>query len=92
MFADTSFVKTDWHPTSLKICQPGEWKSQRIQKTVLPMLTLVCHHKKVMHRGWVYFESRLANTFAIFNVLVFWDGFQVDKEDCVHFSINQFSL
>jgi hypothetical protein len=34
------------------------------------MLTLVCHLKKVMHRGWAYFQARLAFTMAAFNVLV----------------------
>jgi len=28
-------------------------------ETVLSMLTLVCHLKKVMHRGWAYFQARL---------------------------------
>ena len=35
-----------------------------IVETVLSMLTLVCHFMKVMHRGWAYFESRLAYTMA----------------------------
>jgi hypothetical protein len=37
-------------------------------ETVLSMLTLVCHLKKVMHRGWEYFQARLAFTMAAFNV------------------------
>ena len=40
------------------------------------MLTLVCHFKKVMHRGWDYFQARLAFTMAAFNVLVQWHGLQ----------------
>jgi len=40
------------------------------------MLTLVCHVKKVMHRGWAYFQARLAFTMAAFNVLVQWHGFR----------------
>ncbi len=35
-------------------------------ETVLSMLTLVCHLKKVMHRGWAYFQARLAFTMAAF--------------------------
>ncbi len=92
LFADTGFVKKDWHPANRKICQPVEWNSRMIQETVLSMLTLVCHFKKVMHRTWAYFESRLAYTLALFNVLVLWDGLQVDENGCVHFSIAQFSL
>jgi len=29
---------------------------------------------------------------ALFNILVQWDGIQVDEDGCVHFSIAQFSL
>jgi hypothetical protein len=29
-----------------------------------------------MHRGWAYFQARLAFTMAAFNVLVQWHGFQ----------------
>ena len=43
-------------------------------ETVLSMLTLVCHFKKVMHRVWAYFQARLAFTMAAFNVLVQWHG------------------
>ena len=31
-------------------------------ETVLSMLTLVMHFKKVMPRGWAYFQARLAFT------------------------------
>ena len=92
LFADEGFLKKDWHPANLKICKRGEWNSRMIQETVLSMLTLVCHFKKVMHRAWAYFESRLAYTLAMFNLLVQWDGLQVDEDGCVHFSIAQFSL
>ena len=40
-------------------------------ETVLSMLTLVCHLKKVMHRGWAYFQARLAFTMAAFNVVAY---------------------
>ena len=32
------------------------------------MLTLIMHLKKVMHRGWAYFQARLAFTVAAFDV------------------------
>lgn len=92
IFADEGFVKKDWHPDNLKICQRGEWNTRMIVETVLSMLTLVCHFKKVMHRAWPYFKSRLAYTMALFNLLVQWDGIQVDEDGCVHFSIAEFSL
>jgi hypothetical protein len=61
-------------------------------ETVLSMLTLVCHLKKVMHRGWVYFQARLAFTMALFNVLVRWRGVQPTASGLVPLSIAEFSL
>ena len=92
LFSDEGFVKKDWHPENLRICQRGEWNTRMIVETVLSMLTLVCHFKKVMHRVWAYFQSRLAYTMAMFNLLVQWDGIQVDVNGCVHFSLAPFSL
>ena len=53
---------------------------------------LVCHVKKVMHRGWAYFQARLAFTMAAFNVLVQWHGFQPYASGFVPLSIAEFSL
>ena len=92
LFSDEGFVKKDWHPDNLKICKRGEWNSRMIVETVLSMLTLVNHFKKVMHRKWAYLKSRLAFTIAMFNLLVQWDGIQVDEFGCVHFSLAPFSL
>lgn len=92
LFSDEGFVKKDWHPANLKICKRGEWNTRMIIETVLSMLTLVCHFKKVMHRQWAYFKSRLAFTMAMFNILVQWDGVQVDEGGDVHFSLAPFSL
>jgi hypothetical protein len=61
-----------------------------IVETVLSMLTVVCQFKKVMHRVWAYFQSRVA--YIMFNLLVQWHGNQVDQGGCVHFSIAPFSL
>ena len=92
IFTDEGFVKVDWNPENIRICERGEWNSRMIVETVLSMLTLVCHFKKVMHRTWEYFRSRLAYTMAVFNILVQWDGIQVDDDGSVHFSIAKFSL
>lgn len=92
VFADTEFEKIGWHPANLKICQPGEWNDRMIVETVLSMLTLVCHFKKVMHRKWAYFKSRLGYTMAVFNVLVRWYGLQPDENGFVRLSIAEFSL
>jgi hypothetical protein len=56
------------------------------------MLTLVCHFKKVMHRGWAYFQARLAFTMAAFNVLVRWHGLLPNASGFVPLSIAEFSL
>jgi hypothetical protein len=92
LFSDEAFVKKDWHPENLKICKRGEWNTRMIVETVLSMLTLVCHFKKVMHRKWEYFKSRLAYTMARFNILVQWDGIQVDEKGNVHFPLAPFRL
>ena len=61
-------------------------------ETVLSMLTLCNHFKKVMHREWQYFQMRLAYTMAAFNLLVQWHGLEPDDEGIVHLSIAEFSL
>ena len=45
-----------------------------------------------MHRGWAYFQARLAFTMAAFNVLVQWHGFQPRASGFVPLSIAEFSL
>jgi hypothetical protein len=92
LFSDEGFAKKDRHPANLKICQRGEWNSRMIIETVLSMLTLVSHFKKVMHRTWASFKSRLAFTMAMFNIIVQWNGIDVDEFGRVHFSLAPFSL
>jgi hypothetical protein len=92
LFSDEGLAKTDWHPENLKICRRGEWNSRMIVETVLSMLTVIDHFKKIMHRKWAYLMSRLAFTMAMFNILVEWDGIQVDELGNVHFSLAPFSL
>ena len=48
--------------------------------------------KKVMHRGWAYFQARLAFTMAAFNVLVQWHGLLPNASGFVPLSIAEFSL
>lgn len=85
LFADEGFVKRDWHPDNLKICKRGEWNNRMIVDTVLSMLTSINHFKKVMHRKWDYFKSRLAYTMAMFNVLVQWGDLEIDEDRSVLF-------
>jgi hypothetical protein len=92
VFSDSHFVKRDWQPSNLKPCQRGEWNSRMLIETVLSMLTLVCHFKKVMHRAWAYFQSRVGYTMALFNLLVQWHGLAPDEDGFVRLSIAEFSL
>jgi hypothetical protein len=92
VLSDTGFEKKDWHPTNLKICQRGEWNTRMMIETILSMLTVGCHFKRVSHRVAAYFESRLGYTLALFNLLVQWDGLQPDDNGVVSLSIAEFSL
>src|SRR5712664_2836262 len=92
ILSDTGFHAAEGDPSNLKLCQRGEWEERMLVETVLSMLTLVCHFKKVMHRVWAYFQARLAFTMAAFNVLVQWHGFQPHASGFVPLSMAEFSL
>jgi hypothetical protein len=92
VLSDTAFHAAAGDPANLKVCRRGEWEDRILVETVLSMLTVVCHCKKVMHRGWAYFQARLAFTVAAFNVLVQWHGLQPNVYGFVPLSIAEFSL
>ena len=92
VFADEGFAKADWSPPNLRLCRRGEWNNRMLVETVLSMLTLVCNLKKVRHRCWDYFKTRLAFTMAMFNLLVQWEDLPADDDGFVPLSIAQFSL
>ena len=92
VFADTGFAKSDWSPPNLRICRRGEWNDRMLIESILSMLTVVCHLKKVRHRCWTYFKTRLGFTMALFNLLVQWDGLPADEDGFVPLSIAKFSL
>jgi hypothetical protein len=92
VLSDTAFHAAEGDPANLTLCQRGEWEERILSETVLSMLTLVCHFKKVMHRVWAYFQARLAFTMAAFNVLVQWHGLQPTASGVVPLSIAEFSL
>jgi hypothetical protein len=69
ILSDTGFPAAEGDPANLKLCQRGEWQDRMLVETVLSMLTVVGHFKRVMHRVWEYFQARLAFTMAAFNVL-----------------------
>ena len=92
VFADEGFKKEDWHPEHLRLCKRGQWNVRMVVETVLSMLTTVCHFKKVSHRVWSYFKTRLAYTMALFNLLATWHGLRPDETGFVRLSIAEFSL
>jgi hypothetical protein len=90
--SDTAFHAAEGDPRNLKLCLRGEWEDRMLVETVLSMLTVVLHFKKVMHRGWASFQARLAFTMAAFNVLVQWHGLLPNASGFVPLSIADFSL
>ena len=92
VLSDTALHATEGDPSNLTLCQRGAWQDRLLVETVLSMLTLVCHGKKVMHRVWTSFHARLAFTMAAFNVLVQWHGLQPTASGFVPLSIAEFSL
>ena len=92
VLSDTGFHATEGDPSNLTLCQRGEWEDRMRVETVLSLLTLVCHFKKVLHRVWTYCQARLAFTMAAFNVLVQWHGFQPYASGFVPLSIAELSL
>jgi hypothetical protein len=92
VLGDTGFHAAAGDPANLKLCERGEWNERMMVETVLSMLTLVWHFKKVMHRVWSYFRARLGFTMAAFNLLVQWHGLKPDDKGLVHLSIAEFTL
>jgi hypothetical protein len=69
-----AFHAAEGDPANLTLCRRGEWQDRILIETVLSMLTVVSHCKKVMHRVWASFHVRLVFTMAVFKVLVQWHG------------------
>jgi hypothetical protein len=92
ILTDTGFHGKTGDPPNMKACKRGVWNDRMVVETILSMLTTVCHFKHISHRTWSAFMSRLAWTMAMFNVLVLWDGLDVDEDGTIHLSIAPFSL
>jgi hypothetical protein len=92
VLTDSGFHGATGDPPNMKVCAPKTWNVRMVIETVLSMLTMVSHLKKVGHRAWKYFHARLAYTMAAFNVLAQWDGLEPDDDGYVHLSIAEFSL
>jgi hypothetical protein len=92
VLTDNGFHGTTGDPPNMKVCKPRTWDVRMVVETVLSMLTVVSHFKRIGHRVWRYFVARLAYTMAAFNVLAEWHGLPPDDNGFVHLSIAQFSL
>jgi hypothetical protein len=92
VLSDTGCHAAEGDPANLTLGQRGEWQDRILVETVLFMLTVICHFKKVRHRVWEYCHARLAFTMAAFNVLVQWDGLRPTASGFVPLSIAEFSL
>jgi hypothetical protein len=57
ILSDTAFHAAEGDPANLQLCRRGEREERILVETVLAMLTVVCHVKKVMHRVWAYFPG-----------------------------------
>jgi hypothetical protein len=92
VLSDGAFHAKDGDPANLKLCDRGLWNTRMLVETVLSMLSGVCHLKKVAHRTWAAFQTRLAFTLATFNLLVQWHGLKPDVHGFIHLSLAEFSL
>lgn len=92
VLTDSGFHSRDGDPVNMKICKRGSWNVRMVVETVLSMLTVVCHFKRVSHRVWTCLRARLAWTMAAYNLLVSWHGLKPDEHGRLHLSIADFSL
>jgi hypothetical protein len=92
ILGDTGFHSKKGDPDNFKLCPRGTWNDRMVIETVLSMLTVVTHFKRVGHRQWEYFKMRLAFTLSAFNLLTQWDGLKADEYGFVPLSIAEFSL
>lgn len=92
VLTDQGFHGDTGDPPNMKICKHKTWGCRMLVETVLSMLTVVCHTKKMAHRVWKYFETHVGLVLAAFNVMADWHGFTVDDEGVHHLSIAEFSL
>jgi hypothetical protein len=92
VLSDSAFHAKEGDPANLKLCDRGTWNTRMLVETVLSMIHGVCHLKKVAHRTWAAFQTRLAYTLATFNLLVQWYGLTPDAHGFIHLSLAEFSL
>lgn len=92
VLADKGFRRREKPPENLKICGRGEWNDRMLIETIFSLLSQVCRLKHLRQRVWAYFETRLAYTVALFNLLQQWNGLNFDKDGVFHLSLADFTL
>ena len=92
VLSDDGFHAKEGAPPNRKLCRRGTGNTRMLVETVLAMLTVVCHVKKVRHRTWAAFQARLAFTLAAFTLLVQWHGLRPDAKGPIRLSLAEFSL
>ena len=92
VLSDSAFHAKEGDPVNLQLCDRGLWNTRMLVETVLSMIHRVCHLKKVAHRTWAAFQTRLAFTLATFNLLVQWHGLKPDAQGFIPLSLAEFSL
>lgn len=92
VLSDTGFHAKNGDPSNLKLCPKGHWNDRMLIETVLSMLTVVCHFKKMRPRVWTAVKAQLAFGMALFNLLVKWDGLPANEAGFIPLSIAEFSL
>jgi hypothetical protein len=92
ILSDSAFHAKEGDPANLKLCDRGTGNTRMLVETVLSMIHGVCHLKKVAHRTWTAFQTRLAFTLTTFNLLAQWQGLTPDAHGFIHLSLAEFSL
>ncbi len=92
VLTDSCFHSRAGDPANMKVCKRGTWNVRMVVETVLSMLTVVCHLKRLSHRVWTCLRAHLGWTMAAYNLLVSWHGLRPDGHGRLHLSITDFSL
>ncbi len=74
LLADKGFHAKAGDPDNLTICNRGERNERMTIETVFSLLCRVLHLKKVGERNWPPLEAHLGFAFALYNLLVTWNG------------------
>lgn len=70
VLGDVGFNRASGIPDNLKLCPRGTWNERMLVETMLSMVTVVCHLKKLFHRVRDYVEMHFAYVAALFNTLL----------------------